>query len=194
MRITCIGLAVLALCLGCVAASADDQKGDKEAAQSKPALAKEVLDTAKIDLFKAVDAAQRIVPDGKPLAVRLEKKEGKGRFGFYFLSGDKIREVEIDAVSGDMMESKDAKGTKRVNGETLDEAKKAVQGASVTFAQAIAAGTEKVKDSKPFEAEIRMEDGKAVIEVELLAGEKVVKVQVDAADAKVIKVIEPKRK
>jgi uncharacterized membrane protein YkoI len=189
-----IALAVLLVWVVGLAAWADDQKDDKVSAQNKPALAKEVLGTAKIDMKTAVEAAQKIVPEGKPLAVRAESKEGKARFGCYFLNGDIVREVEIDAVSGDMMESKDAQGSKKVNGQTLDDAKKAVEGVTVTLAQAIGIGSDKVKNGKPFEAEIRMEDGKVVIEVELLAEDKIVKVQVGARDPKSVKIVEPKNK
>ena len=61
-----------------------------------------------------------------------------------------------------------------------------------TFAQAIALAKEKVKDGKPFEIELEEDDGKSLIEVELLAGDKVMEVEIDAATGKVLSVEEEK--
>jgi uncharacterized membrane protein YkoI len=192
MRTAYAGLAVLTGSLLVAPAWADDTK-DAPNGQAKVALAKEILGKNNIGLDKALEMAQKKVPDGKPLAARLEMKDGKSRFGTYFLTGDTIKEVEIDAASGEVVLFKDQPASARVNGETLAQAEQALKGATVTFAQAIDISTQKVKDGKPFEAELRMKDGKAVVEVELLSGNRVVKVQVDAADGKSVTVEDSKK-
>jgi uncharacterized membrane protein YkoI len=193
MRTAHAGLAVLAGCLLLAPAWADDTK-DSPKGEAKVALAKEILGKSNIGLDKALQAAQKKVPDGKPLAVRLEMKDGKGRFGTYLMAGDTIKEVEIDAATGDVLRSRDQQASERVNGETLAQARQAQRGATISIAQAIDLSTKKVRDGKPFEAEVRMKDGKAVVEVELLAGDRFVKVQVDAADGKSVTVEEPTKK
>jgi uncharacterized membrane protein YkoI len=59
-----------------------------------------------------------------------------------------------------------------------------------TFAQAIATALDKVKDGKPFEVELDSEDGKTIIEVELLSGNKIMQVEIDAVTGKVLEVEE----
>jgi uncharacterized membrane protein YkoI len=185
----CFLLAFLAL--GFVAASgwADDNQSTP-----KPAAAQEVLADARVDLIKAVDLAQQHVAGGKLLGVRLEKKAAGSRFGAYLLSGDRIKEVEIDTASGKVMESKDAQEESRVGEQPLADAKRAAQLAKINLADAIRTGTERVPGGKPIEAEMRLQGGKAVAEVELLNGAKITVVSVDAADGKAIKVEDRKGK
>jgi uncharacterized membrane protein YkoI len=193
MRTAHASLAVLAGCLLIAPVRSDDTK-DSPKGEAKVAMAKEILGKSNIGLDKALEAAQKKVPDGKPLAVRLEMKDGKGRFGTYFMAGDTIKEVEIDAATGDVVRSRDQQASERVNGETLAQAGQAQKGATISIAQAIDISTKKVKDGKPFEAEVRMKSGKAVVEVELLTGDRVVKVQVDATDGKSVTVEDSKEK
>jgi uncharacterized membrane protein YkoI len=160
----------------------------------KLAMAKEVLDKAAIDLGKALETAQRKVPDGKALAVRLEKKDGKARFGAYLLSGGTVKEVEIDPTTGDVVKFKDQQAGDALTDEMLAAAEKASKGALVSISQAIEIGTQKVKNGKPFEAEMKFQLGKPVIEVEMLKGETVVNVQVDATDPKMVQIKESQKK
>jgi uncharacterized membrane protein YkoI len=192
MRAVPFGSVLLALTLTYGLAGADDAK--KEKRLEKAALAKEVLRKAKVDLLTAIETAQRRVPDGKMLAVRVEMQEDGPRYGTYFLDGDQVKEVELDAVTGAMRKVKDKRGRDIANQKLLAEARKAVNGAKVLFPQAIEIGMERVKEGKPFEAEMRFDAGKAIVEVELLAGEQIMKVKIDAADPNRIKVEEYKMK
>ena len=163
-------------------------QADEPTRAAKNATAREVLAKTDTDLLKALESAQKQVPDGKPLAVRVEKDAGKSRFGAYLLTGDKIKEIEIDATSGDMLKNKEAS-----DDTMLIQAKKAVAEAKVSLPQAIKIGMEQVKGSKAFEAELRLEGGKPVVEVELLVDDKTVKVHVDAMDPTRVKIREPNK-
>jgi uncharacterized membrane protein YkoI len=163
---------------------------DEPTAAAKTATAREVLAKTDTDLLKALESAQKQVPDGKPLAVRVEKDAGKARFGAYFLAEDKIKEVEIDATSGDMLKSKEMEGSRDT---MLSQAKKAVADAKVSLPQAIKISMDQVKGGKAFEAEFRLESGKPVVEVELLVDEKPVSVHVDALDPKTVRIKERKK-
>ena len=63
----------------------------------------------------------------------------------------------------------------------------------MSLPQAIKIGMEQVKGSKAFEAELRLEGGKPVVEVELLVDDKTVKVHVDAMDPTRVKIREPNK-
>jgi hypothetical protein len=193
MKAVRLGLPLFAACLILAGAQADE-KGEKKQVADKPALAKEVLGKAKINLATAIETAQKKVPDGKPFAARVEMHEGKPAFGAYFLVGDTITEVEIDSTRGDMLEVREKKENPSVHMKSAADVRKALEGAKVTLSNALAIGTDRIKDGKPFEVEMELADGKPIVEVELLAGEKVMKVRIDAVDANQVKVVEAKKK
>jgi uncharacterized membrane protein YkoI len=156
----------------------------------KPAVAKQVLDVAKFDLNKALDMAQKKVLDGKPLAVRTEVQQGEPRFGVYFLDGDKIREVELNAVSGEMAKNKELE---KFKGQTPAEIRKMLDNEKVSLKDAIARSTTEVKNGKPFEAELELKSGKPVVEVEILDAGKITRVRIDPVDASKINILKPKQ-
>jgi uncharacterized membrane protein YkoI len=163
---------------------ADNEK--KEDEQKEHATARKVLAAAKIDLQKAIQTAQAKVPDGKLLEAETEVEEGKNIFEVSFLVGDKIREVDVDAATGAVLEVEDSKA----DADEIADAKKLLGASKTTFAQAIATALDKVKDGKPFEVELDSEDGKTIIEVELLSGNKIMQVEIDAVTGKVLEVEE----
>jgi uncharacterized membrane protein YkoI len=192
MRAFCFGAAVLTLvALTCTLACADDAK--KEAKLDKAALAKEVLSKAKMDLQKAIEIAHRKVPGGKLLAARVEMQHDKPRYGTYFLDGDQIKEVELDAVTGAMMELTDKRGRDIANQNIFAEARRAATGAKVLLPQAIEIAVDRIKEGKPFETEMRFDGTKPIVEVELLAGRQIIKVKIDVADPNSVKVEEYKK-
>jgi uncharacterized membrane protein YkoI len=159
----------------------------------KAVVAKEVLLRAKIDLPQAIDMAQKKIPDGKPFAFRAEMQEGNPVFGGYFLVGETIKEVEVDSVTGDIQEIKERKGNNERQERKFKAAQEVLKQAKVSLAEALEMAIGKVKDGKAFETEMEFADDKPIVEVELLTGDTITKVQVDAKDAKVVKVLETKR-
>lgn len=177
----------LMIALGWVGLALAAEEGQED---KKLAVAKQVLDASKFDLGKALDMAQKKVPNGKPLSIRAEVQQGQPRFGAYFLDGDKIHEVEVNAATGEISKSGERD---KFKGQTAADLRKVLDKDKVSFKDAIDRSTAKVKNAKPFEAELEMKSGKAVVEVELLDGNKVTRVQIDPANAGSLQVVEPKK-
>jgi uncharacterized membrane protein YkoI len=169
-----LGLAMVAL-----AASARGQEspinGLKKAAAS-----------AKITLAQVIETAQKEAADGKVVGIDFEWDKTPAYFEAKVLVGDKAKEVKIDAATGKVLGTADAKVDKDEEKE-LGEAKQALAGAKITLAAAIEAASKEFKDGKPLEAELEMEDGKPSYSVKLLQGDKLMEAEVDAATGKVTK-------
>jgi len=174
-------------CLVSVAWLCADEKDKDEKKEHDTARA--VLAKAKIDLPKAISVAQAKVPKGKPIYASTEQEGGKLLFEVYLLVDGKVTEVEVDAVSGQVVKTEEGEDDEV---ENLDDAKKIVGNAKITFPQAIEAAMKKVEGGKAFEVEFEMEDNKAIIGVELLAGNKIMEVEIDAITGKVLEVEEEK--
>ena len=178
---------LMCLCLVAIGwAGSEDKKKDEKKEHDT---ARVVLEKAKIDLLKAIETAVGKVPKGKPIYATTEQEDGKLLFEVYLLVGDSVTEVEVDAVSGAIVKVKEGEEDEV---ENLADAKKVLASSKITFAQAIATAKGKVEGGKPFECEMELEDGKSIIEVELLAGKKVMKVEIDAISGKVLEVKEEK--
>ena len=178
--------AVMCFCLAGFAWAAEEGKNDEKKEHDT---ARAVLAKAKIDLAKAIETAQAKVPKGKPIYASTAQEKDKLLFEVFLLVGEKVTEVEVDAVTGavgDVEEGEDDEV------ENLADAKKVLAASKITFAQAIATAKKKVEGGKPFEVEMELEDGKSIIEVELLAGTKIMKVEIDAISGKVLEVEEEK--
>lgn len=188
MKIVRVTVAALTcLCLAAIGWAGGEDKKDDE--KKEHDTARVVLAKAKIDLLKAIEIAQGKIPKGKPIYATTEEEDGKLLFEVFLLVGDSVTEVEVDAVTGNVVKSEDGEEDEV---ENLAEAKKVLASSKVTFAKAIATAKGKVEGGKPFECEFELEDGKSIIEVELLAGTKVMKVEIDAVSGKVLEVEEEK--
>lgn len=185
-----VRFSVLALSCVCLMSTAWADKNDKKDDEKKEHdTAKAVLAVAKIDLAKAVATAQSKVPTGKPIYAQTDDENGKKLFEIYLLVGDKVTEVEVDAVTGEVAKVEEDEDDEV---ENLADAKKVLAASKITFSQAITTAKGKVEGGKPFEVELEIEDGKSIITVELLAGTKIMKVEIDAVTGKVLEVEEEK--
>jgi hypothetical protein len=72
-----------------------DEEEAEELADAKTALA-----TAKITVLRAIDRGEKEVKGGKTIGVGLEMEGGKPIYEVSLLRGDKVMNVEVDAVSG----------------------------------------------------------------------------------------------
>ncbi len=178
-------LVLICACLTGIARSATDEAADEEKAEQDTARA--VLAKATIDIGKAIEIAQAKIAGGKPIYVSAAKGSKTLRFDVFLLTKDSITEVKVDAVTGTIKEVEENEDEEV---ENLADAKKVLAESKITFAQAIATAKAKVEGGKPFEVETELEDDKYIIEVELLAGDKVVKVEIDAVTGKVLEVEE----
>ena len=176
----CVLFALVALLIPAWAGEAQKAK--------RLAVVKKVLDDAKITLEEAMTTAQKKVPEGKLLVARTEQDETKSKFGFYFLVGNKVQEVELDVVSGDILKNEEKKNVEK--SKKLVNAKKALKGAKVSFKQALEIAGNKVKGGKPFEVEMELDGDRAIVEVEFLVGGKISRVRIDARDATKVEVVD----
>jgi len=178
-------MVLICACLSGIAWAADEEA--KDDAKSEHETAKAVLAGAKVDLAKAIETAQAKIPKGKPIYVTASQGSKSLRFDVFLLVGGSVTEVRIDAVSGKV---KKVEENEDKDIENLDDAKKVLAASKITFAEAIATAKGKVEGGKPYEIETELEDEKFIIEVMLLAGEKVMLVEVDAVSGKVLEVEE----
>lgn len=185
MRFTLATVTCLGLVAACWAAG-DEKKGDEK---KEHETARAVLKVAKIDLTKAIAVAEAKVQNGKPIYAITEEEDKKSIFEVFLLVGDKVTAVEVDAVTGMIVEVEDDESD---DIEDLKESKEVLGKMKITFAKAIAAAQGKVEGGKAFEVELEEEDGKNVVEVEFVAGDKIMKVDIDAVSGTVLEVEEEK--
>lgn len=191
MKSATIALVSMLLVLGSTPIRADEDEA-KEHANAKIALGK-----AKLTLEQAVAAALKQVPGGKAVEAELELEGDGVEFEVEIVSEGKHMEVEIDAVSGKVKSVKEeGEDDEKDEDEDEDEDEQAETDAAqakITLSQAIATALKQVPGGKAFEAEVeRKDDNKLVFEVELLAGDKVMEVEIDAMTGKVLEVEEEK--
>lgn len=174
----------LAMCLASSPAWSDHHEEEKEAKEH--AVARDVLKAAKIDLLQAVETAQAKVEGAAPFKAIAEEENEKHVFEVYFLKGEKVTEVEVNAESGDVVKTEDETG--EYDEEALANVRQAIEASKTTFREAITVAQQPVEGGRPFEVELELQDGKAVMEVELLADEKIMSVEIDAARGDVLEV------
>ncbi len=169
---------------------AEDEKEKKEDEAKEHATAKKVLADAKIDLLAAVKAATQKFPEGKAFLAETEEHEGKAIFAVHVLVDDKVKEVEVDAVTGEVIKAEDDKDGDE---DEAKEAKAALAKTKITLAAAIESALEGKEKAKAFEASIEMEEGEELeVLVEYFDGEKIMEAKLDPTSGKVLKTEEEK--
>ncbi|MFO0964113.1 MAG: hypothetical protein U0793_00815 [Gemmataceae bacterium] len=141
--------------------------------------AKKVLGEAKIDFAEAFATARKKVGEGKPLIGRVEMIKKSARFGFYFLQGEKVQEVEIDAKSGAVVKFEEK--TEGLKAKKFADAIKSSAGAKVGFKKGMEIGATKAK-GQLIEVEFELDGDKAFLELEYLASGKITRVRIDTKD------------
>lgn len=189
MKCTYLALAAVITTALAFAAVASDDQDRQDYARAKAGLAK-----AKLTLADAVDAALKKVPKGKAVEAGLEHGEDGTVFVIEVVSGAKHLEVEIDSATGEVLGVEEeneeaeerAKGTDEPDDEELEN--EAALTSKTSLADAIRTAAKEVKKGKAFDAEFQREQGKLVVEVELLDGDHVKVVNIDAKTGKMLKV------
>ena len=187
-------LALVFLALGlCSAPAWADEDEAKEHANAKIALGK-----AKLTMEQAVAAALKRLPDGKAVEAELELEGDDVVFEVEVVTGGKHMEVKLDAISGKIKAvEEEGKADDKDENDGEDEGDEDEQAetdiaakAKITLSQAIATALKQVPGGKAFEAESERDDDKLIFEIELLAGDKVMEVEIDAMTGKVLEVEE----
>jgi uncharacterized membrane protein YkoI len=170
-----------------------DEKADADEAEELAEI-KQALGAVKISLTQALEAAAREVKDAKVVSVELGLEDGKPVYEVELLQGDKRMEILVDAVGGKVVKAEGAK--KEHEGEQTEEAEeahacaegaKALAQAKVTLGQALETALKEGKGAKPFKADLEIEKGKTLFDIELLDGAKGPEMEIDALDGKLLK-------
>ena len=142
-------------------------------AQSKP----------KVSKAQAEQAALAQVKGGKVLSGEYEQEAGKHIWSFDIRSGDQIKEVWVDPVSGMVI---------KVSTETKSNEKKEkaedMKSAKVTKAEAEKIALEAVPGGKVMEAELEHESGRFIWSLDVKSGKETKEVWIDPQSGKVLKV------
>lgn len=144
---------------------------------------------AKLSLVQAVDAARRHAEGGMLVEAELEPDEGAPTYDIEFVVGDSIKEIEIDAVSGEVEEEETEPLSER--GEAaVAKLRPLVAVAKVNWAEAVGLAKGKVNGGTPYEIELELEDDALRYEIGLLADGKLIEVEIDAAAGEVLEIEE----
>ncbi len=168
-------------------AAGDEAKEDAHARANLP--------KAKITLAEAVEIAMKKVPDGKAVEAGLEMKADHLEFLVEIVTGKRHNEVEIDAVSGKVIQVEIEDQKKLEDGETAEEhaenealETEAAATAKFTLLKAIHAALKDVKGGKAFEANFEREKGNLVVSVDVLAADEISEAEFDAMTGKLIEI------
>lgn len=161
-----------------------------------PAAAKKMvkaMDDAKANLVAGIKVAEDS-SKGKAVLAHCEMNKDALVFGVYTLTGDKLMDVDVDAKTSKVVESKEVgkEGGKKEEEDEEDltpaSAKTMAQGldeAKTSLAVAIKTAEDSSK-GKAVLAHCELEKGKLIVGVYCLAGDKLMDVDVDAKTGKVV--------
>ena len=123
-----------------------------------------------------------VIKDGKQIELRVAE-DGKLI----------TRKVEGDAKQKEGKEEKEGEtggedSEEQAEAEACVEGAKALAAAKVTMLQAIETAEKEGKGAKPFKADLELDEGKLLFDVELLAGANGPEMEIDAISGKVVKI------
>ena len=163
-------------CGAAVVWAADNDEPAGEQGEVRQGLAK-----AKISLAQASEAALKEVPGGKVVEAELDVDDDEVAFEVEIASADgKHLTFEVDARSG-----KVEAGETEDEDDEDEEEDRAVAKAATSLLQAIDAAQEKMPGGRPFAASSELRRGKLVYAIDVLAGDDVTEVRVDAETGKI---------
>jgi uncharacterized membrane protein YkoI len=137
-----------------------------------------------ISLAAGIAAAQKSEPGLEFLAAEIENEGGKVICSVVLAKGDAAREINVDAMSGAIVNAEDEKLGSKAHAVLSSGA------AATSAAQAIEAALKKVPGTWASEIELENEGGALVYEVVLAGGKELLCAHVSAADGSVKKVTE----
>lgn len=171
--------------------AAEEAKEEKVSIDQVPAAVKAAIlkEGGKVeDIAREADGGKTIyeadvIKDGKEIELRVGED---GKLVSRKIEGDAKDEKD----EKEEKEGKDEGDAKEADQEAkaCDEGMKALAQAKVTMVQALAIATKEGKGAKPFKADLELEDGKLMYDIELLAGEKGPEMEIDAMTGKVLKI------
>jgi uncharacterized membrane protein YkoI len=182
-----IGICVAAvLVIAHTSVGGEKKKGNES---TKHDDARRVLSVAKTDLLAAVKTAQKSVSDGKVFCAVVDEQSGKPLFQIHALVGNKIKHVEVDAITGKVLKSADDDDK---DANDVKDAKAALDKTRITLVSAIEAALKGKNDASAFEAKIGLDEGTTDIGVEYFEGSKIIEAKIDPGSGMVTKTNERK--
>ncbi len=137
------------------------------------------LPITKIGIKQAIDAGMNEAGDAKLAEAELSMDADTAIFELGFLTNDGGLEISVDASTGKVLE-KDEEEPDADEANEYVQTRKALGDAKFTLIQAIDAAMNEVKGGTVVAAEVEVEDGKLGFEVEVVSGDELKEVYVDA--------------
>ncbi len=148
--------------------------------------AQELVKKAKVSMRDAIKAALKEVK-GKPYVAALGSEEGRTLYAVFILDKKKFMEVYVDAISGKAVSAREEPppaGPEET--EARQEVPRALAGAKVDMRDAVQEAAKAIKGAVPIVAQLILEKGRALYQVELLVGDHFAGVKIDATSGKVL--------
>ena len=162
------------------------EKKDDDAKEKAMAIA--AVGKAKISLKEAITAAQKKLPAGKPVEADISVEGDKLTYTIELHADGKQMAVDVDAITGLAAEPEEEDDDDAE--EDDDDAEVAALKAPTSLLKALEIGQAKSPEGKAFYVGVTLEEGKLTYEVDLVAGDKVVSVEVNAANGEIVAVEE----
>ncbi|GMU24957.1 MAG: hypothetical protein AMXMBFR13_50280 [Phycisphaerae bacterium] len=146
------------------------------------------LSRARITLQQAMEIARSRAPAGVVVEAELGLDGELPIFDVEFLAGPTRTEVRIEAISGKVL---------KIDTDTEDDADdirerertaRLVSSGKLSLPEAIAAALREVPEGLIHEAELEIDDGQGIYEIELMKGDRFFEVELDLATGKVLQV------
>lgn len=170
-----------------LAGSALAQEKKAEDAEDKAAIIAAVA-KAKISLKDAIAAAQKKLPTGKPIEAEISLEGDKTFYTIELHFDGKQMAVDVDVVTGvagDPYFENEADADK-----DDDDAEVAALKSPTSLLKALEIGRGKSLTGKAFYVGVTSEEGKTTFEVDFVAGDKIITVEVNAANGEILSVEE----
>jgi uncharacterized membrane protein YkoI len=184
-----IALALLTFSAGAAALADDPPAKSDEASAGDVSLAKKAIAKTKITLGQAVEIALKRAP-GKAVECRLYIDGDEVEYVVEIRAGDKHKDVAIDPAAGTVKDVDDVSPEDLKSEPEGLKAETAAAAAPTSLSHAIAIAIKEFPGGKCLEAvpKIKKKSSKLIWEVDLLVGEKIKEVDIDAANGAVLKV------
>lgn len=173
--------------LFCLAGAAFTQEKKADDADDKAAIIAAVA-KAKISLKDAIAAAQKKLPTGKPIEAEISLEGDKTIYTIELHFDDKQMVVDVDVVTGvagDPYFENEADAEK-----DDDDAEVAALKSPTSLLKALDIGQGNTPTGKAFYIGVASEEGRTAYEVDFVAGDKIVTIEVNAANGAILSVEE----
>jgi uncharacterized membrane protein YkoI len=155
-----------------------------------PEAMRALLDRSKISLADAIAKAQEQAPGGALMEIELESDDGEPVFEIEFFTGDNIKQVKIDAASGEVRRVRNKVLPDNLMAQTLERGK-AIRDATgdqpLDHAAALEAAAH-ATGGRPFEIQMKVRGNMLVYDVRTVTEQKLREAMIAADTHEVLRV------